>query len=134
MLEHADGSEMCISVMSLILKSLGVVSAIGRVAELCRSRLGGAAVDVGFERGLVVDQVTGWMIDVGQQRLPAAEQRVSPTGWQPSVATRVEAAQEGLTEAMRQVLAASITSEASVACDADMVEKDQMGGEKPVSS
>ena len=34
-----------------------------------------------FERGLVVDQVTGWMNDkVGQQRLRAVEQRVSPAG------------------------------------------------------
>ena len=38
---------------------------------------------------------------------------------QRSVATRVEAAQDGLAEAMRHVLAASSTSEASVTCDAD---------------
>ena len=34
---------------------------------------------------------------------------------------------------MRQVFAASSTYEACVAGDADVVEKDQMGGEKPVS-
>ena len=45
--------------------------------------------------------------DVGQQRLHAAEQRVSPAGEQPSVATRVEAAQEGPDEAMREASAAS---------------------------
>ena len=67
MLEHAAGSETCISVMSLIVKSLFVVSASGRVADLfCRNS---TAVDMGFERGLLVNQVTGWMIDnVGQHR------------------------------------------------------------------
>ena len=45
--------------------------------------------------------------DVGQQRLRAAEQRGSSTGEQASVATRVEAAQEGPDEAMNQALAAS---------------------------
>ena len=39
---------------------------------------------------------------VGQQRLYAAEQRVSPAGEQQPVATRVEAAQEGPDEAMNQ--------------------------------
>ena len=43
----------------------------------------------------------------GQQRLHATEQRVSPAGETPSVATRVEPAQEGPDEAMRQALAAS---------------------------
>ena len=45
--------------------------------------------------------------DVGQQRLHAAEQRVSPAGELQSVATRVEAAQDGPGEAMRQAPAAS---------------------------
>ena len=64
MLEHADRSEVRISVMSLILKSLDLASARGRVAELFCT-----AVGTGFERGLVVDQVTGWMNDdAGQQR------------------------------------------------------------------
>ena len=53
--------------------------------------------------------------DAGQQRLRAAEQRGSSAGRQPSVATRVEAAQEGPDEAMNQVLAASSAREASVA-------------------
>ena len=42
----------------------------------------------------------------------------------------LQAAHEGPDEAMRQALAAC--SEASVASDADVVEKNQMGGEKPV--
>ena len=49
-----------------------------------------------------------------------------------SVATRVEAAQEGLSEAQIPALAASSTREASVASDADKIDKEQMGGEKPV--
>ena len=53
--------------------------------------------------------------------------------------TRVAAAQEGPDEAMRQVLAASnakgvpaasSTMKASAASDADMVEKNQIGGKK----
>ena len=95
---------------------------------------GGAAVEMSFDRGLVVDEVTGWMNDnVGQQRLHAAEQRVSSAGEQPSVATRVEAAQEGPDEAERQALAASSVREASVVSDADMVDKEQVGVKKPVS-
>ena len=126
MIERAEGSETCISEVSVILKSLGVASANGAVAEVfCRNRLGGAAVDMGFERGRVVDHVTSWMNDnVGQQRFHAAEQRVSPAGEQPSVATRAEVAQEGADEAERQALAASSVREASVASDADMVDKD----------
>ena len=45
--------------------------------------------------------------DVGQQRLLAAEKRVSSAGKQPCVATRVEAAQEGPDEALNQGTAAS---------------------------
>ena len=48
--------------------------------------------------------------------------------------TRVAAAQEGPDEAMRQVLAASSTRKASAASDVDVVEKNQMGGVKPVLS
>ena len=70
--------------------------------------------------------------NVGQQRLHATEQRVSSAGEQPSVATRVAAAQEGPDETMRQALAASSAKEASAASDADVVEKNQMGGEKLV--
>ena len=95
---------------------------------------GGTAVDTGFERRLVVNQVTCWMIvNVGQQRLRAVEQRVSKAREQHSWATRVKAAQDGLSKAMRQVLAASSTSEVSRASDAGVVEEDQMGGDKPVS-
>ena len=100
---------MCISEMHVIFKSLGVASANGEVAELfCRNRFGGAAFDMDFERGLVVDQVTSWMTDdVGQPRLHAAEQRASPARKQQSVATRVEAAPEGRIEAKRHVLVAN---------------------------
>ena len=99
----------------------------------------------------MADCATGWVPDnVGQQRLYATEQRVSSAGEQPSVVTRVAAAQEGPDEAMRQTLAASSakeasaasnakvvldassTTKASAASDADVVEKNQMGGEKPV--
>ena len=82
MLEHADASEMCISEMTVILKSLDVASTSERVAELfCRNRFGDSAVDMGFERGIVADFATGWMFDdVGQQRLYATEQRVSSAG------------------------------------------------------
>ena len=45
--------------------------------------------------------------DMGQQRLHVAEQRVSPAGEQPSVATRAEAAQEGSDEQMTEAPAAS---------------------------
>ena len=55
--------------------------------------------------------------DVAQQRLRAAEQRGSSAGEQPSVATRVEAAQ-GPDEAMNQALAASSAREATVASSA----------------
>ena len=152
MLEHADASEMCISEMTVILMSLGVTAANFKVAELfCRNRFGDSAVDVGFERGIVAGYATGWMNDnVGQQRLYATKQRVSSAGERPSVATGVAAAQEGADEAMRQpfvassakealavsnakeVLAASSTTKTSAASDVDVVEKNQMGGEKPV--
>ena len=52
--------------------------------------------------------------DVGQQRLHAAEQRGSSAGEQPSVATRVEAAQEGPEQIMNQASAASSEREAPV--------------------
>ena len=72
---------------------------------------------MGFERGLVADYPTGWMNDnVGQQRLYATEQRVSSAGQQPSVATRVAAAQQGPDEAMRQALCCE-QSEGSVCCE-----------------
>ena len=54
-------SQMGISEMAVILMSLGVVvPANFKVAELfCRKRFGESAVDMGFERGLVVDCATG---------------------------------------------------------------------------
>ena len=70
--------------------------------------------------------------NVGPQRLYATEQRVSSAGEQPYVAARVEAAWEGPDEAMKQASAASSAKEASAASDVDVVEKNQMGGEKPV--
>ena len=141
MLEYADVSNMCINEMTVILKSLDLVSASERVAESVSVRFGGSAVDMGFKRGIVADCATGWMNDsVDQQRLHATEQRISSAGEQPSLVTRVVAAQEGPEEAMRQALAASSAKEAyavstrkaSAASDADMVEKNHMGGEKPV--
>ena len=137
----------------MIFKSLDVASASERVAELfCRNRFGDSAVDIGFERSIAADCATGWTNgNVGQQRLCVTEQRVSSAGERPSVETRVAAAQEGPDEAMRQALAASSAKEASAvsnakevlatsstikasaASDVDVVEKNQMGGEKPVS-
>ena len=69
MFQHTRESEMCISVMTVILKSLGVASASGEAAELfCRNRFGGAAVDMAFECGLVADDLRGW---TKRQRGPA---------------------------------------------------------------
>ena len=68
--------------------------------------------------------------NVGPQRLYATEQRVSSAGEQPSEAARVEAAWEGPDEAMKQAFAASSAKEASAASDVDVVEKNQMGGER----
>ena len=51
-------SEMRISEMTVILMSLGVASASGEVAELFgRNKFGGAAVDMGFGRGLPSDRL-----------------------------------------------------------------------------
>ena len=80
-LERTDGSEMCISKMTVILKSLDVTSASQRVAESVSVRFGDSAVGIGFERGIVADSATSWMNgNVGQQRLHATEQRVSSAG------------------------------------------------------
>ena len=51
-----------------------------------------------------------------------------------SVATRVEAAQEGPDEVMRQALTARSAREPSATSSADIVDKGQIGEEKPVSS
>ena len=124
--------------MTVILKSLRVASANDKMAELfCRNSCAGAAVDMGFERRLAVNHVTGWLNDnMGQQRLHAAGQRVSPAREQPSVATRVEAA---LTRHRYKRLLRGVREMRLLRNDADMVDKEQvvneqMGGEKPVSS
>ena len=89
MLEHADGSEMCASGMPVILKSLGVASTSGNVAELfCRHKFGGAAVEQGFRAR--TRSGPRHRLDE-RQRGPAR----SPAGGQPLVATKVEAAQGG---------------------------------------
>ena len=81
MLEHADASEMCISEMAVIFKSLDVVSASERVAESVSVRFGDSAVDIGFKRGIAADYATTWMDgNVVQQRWYATEQRVSSAG------------------------------------------------------
>ena len=60
MLEHADGSEMRISEMAVILMLLAAAPANGKVPN-CSAETDFAVqlVDLGFERGLVVDHVTG---------------------------------------------------------------------------
>ena len=118
MQEYADVSKMCSSEMTVILKSLDVASASDRVAELfCKNRFGDSAVGIGFERGIAADCATGWMNgNEGKQSLHGTEQRVSSAGGQPSVATRVAAAQEGPDEAMRQAFAASSTMD-GVCCE-----------------
>ena len=67
--------------------------------------------------------------DVGQQRLHAAEQRGSSAGEQPSVATRVEAAQEGPEQIMNQASAAS--SEREACSEQREVRQTQKGRERP---
>ena len=45
----------------MLLKSLGVVPATGKVAEVfCRHSFGGTVVDMDFERGFAVDCVRVW--------------------------------------------------------------------------
>ena len=80
-LDCTDGSEMCISYMTVILKSLDVASASEKVAESVSVRFGDSAVGIGFERGIAADYATDGMNDnMGQQRLHATEQRVSSAG------------------------------------------------------
>ena len=75
-LTPADESQMGISEMAVILMSLGVAPANFKVAELfCRNRCGESAVDVGFERGLVVDCATGWSM-TDEEQMEEVEQRV----------------------------------------------------------
>ena len=75
-LKPADGSQMGISEMAVILMSLGVAPANVKVAELfCRDRFGGTDVDMGFERGLVVDYATGQDMD-DEEQMKYVERRV----------------------------------------------------------
>ena len=67
---------MGISEMAVILMSLGVALERFEVAELCcRNRIGDSAVDMGFERGLVVDCATGWIMS-DEEQMEEVEQRV----------------------------------------------------------
>ena len=68
--------------------------------------------------------------DVCQQRLRAAEKRVSSAGEQPSVATRVEAAQETPDEAMNQASAAK-QRKRSACCEQREERQTQNGRERP---
>ena len=75
-LTPADESQMGISEMAVILMSLGVAPANFKVAELfCRNRFGESAVDMGFERALVVDCATGWSMS-GEEQMEEIEQRI----------------------------------------------------------
>ena len=59
-----------------ILMSLGVAPVNFNVAELfCSNRFGDAAVDMGFERGLVVDYATGWDVE-DEEKMKEIERRV----------------------------------------------------------
>ena len=54
--------------LATILMSLGVAPVNFKVAVLfCKNRFGDAAVDMGFERGLVVDYATGWDMEDEEQ-------------------------------------------------------------------
>ena len=75
-LTPADESQMGISEMAVVLMSLGVAPANFKVAELfCRNRFGESAVDMGFERGLVVDCATGWSMS-DKEQMEEFEQRI----------------------------------------------------------
>ena len=123
MLEHADGSEMCINEMVVIAMLLGVAPANGKVAEMfCRKSFGGTPVDMGFERGHVVDHVSGWVNnDVGQPKLRAVEQRVAPAG------------ERLCQQESKRHMRARMRQRDKCSRAADMVDKEQMGGEKQVS-
>ena len=75
-LTPANESQMGISEMAVILMSLGVALANFKVAELFwRDRFGESAVDVGFDRGLVVHCATGWSMS-DEEQMEEVEQRV----------------------------------------------------------
>ena len=67
---------MGISELAVILMSPGVAPANFKVAELfCRNRFGKSAVDMGFERGLVVACATGWTMS-DEEQMEEVEQRI----------------------------------------------------------
>ena len=75
-LTPADESQMGISEMAVIFMSPGVAPANFKVAELfCRNRFGESAVDMVFERGLVVDCATGWSMS-DEEQTEEVEQRI----------------------------------------------------------
>ena len=62
--------------LATILMSFSVAPVSFKVAELfCRSKFGDAAVDMGFESGLVVDSATGWDMEEDEQ-MKEIERRV----------------------------------------------------------
>ena len=79
-LTPADESQMGTSEMAVTLMLLGVAPANFKVAELfCRNRFGDSAVDIGFERRLVVDCATGWSMS-DEEQMEEVEQRVRDEG------------------------------------------------------
>ena len=139
MFEHADGLDVCISVMSWILKSLDVASACGRLGTLfCGSRIGGHCrhafrAQTRCELGDRLDDRQRGSAEIACRGAASLDDTRATVCDKQSVTTSVEAVQDSLRNAMRQVPAASSTSVASVATDADVVEKAQMVGEKSVS-
>ena len=75
-LTPADTPQMGISEMAVILTSLGMAPVNFQVAELfCRNRFGDAAVDAGFELGIIVYCATGWNMK-DEEQMEEVEQRV----------------------------------------------------------
>ena len=83
--------------------SLGVAPANFKVAALfCRNRFCGSAVDMSFERGLVVDSATGWSMS-DEEQMEEVERRIrdeepvlligSPMCW--AFSTLIELTQAG---------------------------------------
>ena len=59
-----------------ILRSLGVAPVNFKVTDLfCKNNFGDAAVDMGFERRLVVDCATGWYME-DEEQMKEVERRV----------------------------------------------------------
>ena len=69
-LTPTDESQIGISETAVILTSLGVAPANFKVADVfCRNRFGDAAVDMGFERVLIVDYAEGWDMEEVERRV-----------------------------------------------------------------